>query len=36
MNLNDILNQKMCYNRQILMDNKPVTNTLFIMILLSI
>ena len=29
MNLNNILNQKICYNKQILIDNKPITNILF-------
>ena len=29
MNLNDILNQQICYNKQILLDKKPTTNTLF-------
>ena len=29
MNLNDTLNLKMCNNKQILIDNRPITNTLF-------
>jgi len=29
MSLNDILNEKVCYNKHILIDNKPITNRLF-------
>ena len=31
MSLNDILNEKVCYNKHILIDNKPITNRLLMM-----